>query len=66
MPCQCIRLHRQVENSQLHANDSTCRRRPSDEYCPSTVRETNLQPIVVYHSNRRHRAILHVEQDTGE
>ena len=42
-----------VENSQLHANDSTCRRGPSDEsehkptqYCPYTVLETNLRPII--------------------
>jgi hypothetical protein len=44
----------QFENSQLHACDSTCRRRrPSDESehkptqnCPYTVLETNLRPII--------------------
>jgi hypothetical protein len=43
----------QVENSQLHASDSTCSRRPSDEseqkptqYCPYTVLETNPRPII--------------------
>jgi hypothetical protein len=40
---------RQVENSQLHANDSTCRRGPSDEpehKLPLTVLEANLRPII--------------------
>jgi hypothetical protein len=62
-----------VENSQLHANDSTCRRGPSDEsehnptqYSPYTVLETNLRPIIYSGLTLPPAAIIHVQHNSGD